>query len=207
MTRSCYVAGVPIVKLCQLVADDMTDSTMPLRSTLLNQGKFEAECSITQRNYFAMLCGEAPCEAFARFRLRTSSANQSAYLKSFTTITPVKRVTCHLCVGRHQSRRLTAGQHQLGEGTLRALQSRFDRRGTAGKRRTTAAIHAGGSIYMPPDQSTNAIRQTALRRGRRSASDRLDASSAGPGSGHSRLAYPCRRTCPSIQNATPLHPA
>ena len=198
MKRSRYVTGVRIVNLCQPVADDLTDPTMPLRSTLLNQGKFEAECSITQRNYFAMLCGEAPCEVFDRFRLRTSSANQSAYLKSFTAITPVNRVTCRLCADRHQSRRLTAGQHQLGERTLRALPLSLDL--------ADVRAFAGGSICTPPDQSTNTIRQTALRRGRRSVSDRLDASSAGPGSGHSRLAYPCRRTCPSIQNATPLHP-
>jgi hypothetical protein len=39
---------------------------MPLRSTLLNQGKFEEESCIAQPNIFAMLCGEAPCEAVHR---------------------------------------------------------------------------------------------------------------------------------------------
>jgi hypothetical protein len=51
---------------------------MPLRSTLLNQGKFEEESCIAQPNIFAMLCGEAPCEAVPN----TQSRKESLFLRS-----------------------------------------------------------------------------------------------------------------------------
>ncbi|AIP34545.1 hypothetical protein DR64_8578 [Paraburkholderia xenovorans LB400] len=61
---------------------------MPLRSALLNQGKFEAQCSIAQRNNFAMLCGEAPCEACASAIIRSvgmSTANTATIILASDT--------------------------------------------------------------------------------------------------------------------------